>query len=302
MKQNTKQIALVLSSGGARGIAHIGVIQELEARDYKITSIAGASMGALIGGFYAAGQLKDYTDWLLTLDRMDVLRLVDFSISSKGLVKGRRIIEKMKEIIPDRDIKDLNIPFTAVATDIISGEEKVFSEGNLYEAIRASISIPTVFQPKEINDHFYVDGGVLNPVPVDRIQRVNNDLLFVSDVNGIHQKHLQEANAKEKKHPKKEDSGQFSKQLLKIQHKITSIIPSKETDDLGIFNLTNKSIGLMLHKIASLTLEKSNCDLIFRIARDSYGTYEFHHASEIIDLGRVNAKKMLDQFESDLNV
>jgi len=293
-----KNIALVLSSGGARGIAHIGVIKELEERGYKISSVSGASMGALVGGFYAAGELDTYTDWLVTLDRMDVLRLVDFSISSRGLVKGRRIIEKMKEIIPDRNIEDLNIPYCAVATNILSGEESVFNSGNLYEAIRASIAIPTVFQPKQIADEYFVDGGVLNPLPVDKVVRHAGDLLVASDVNG-----LQKAKKRKKPEANKapEKNKRYIKQLKLLQKKIATVVPEKETDDLGIFNLTNKSIGLMLHKISELTIEKYDIDLVFRMPRDSYGTYEFHKAAEIIQHGRNIAKKALDLYEMELS-
>ena len=288
-----KQVALVLSSGGARGIAHIGVIRVLESRGYTISSIAGTSMGALVGGFYAAGRLNDYTEWLLTLDRMDVLRLVDFSISSKGLVKGRRIIKKMKEIIPDRNIEDLDIPYVAVATDIINGEEKIFDSGKLYEAIRASISIPTVFQPKKIEDNYYVDGGVLNPVPVNRIKRIPGDLLFISDVNGLG---IPKAPEQQKK--KTEENNKYEHYLHMIQQKLNNIVPSQETDQLGIFNLTNKSLGLMLHKISELTLEKHATDVIFRMPRDTYGTYEFHKAKEIIEFGERKAIEVLDAFEN----
>ena len=286
-----KKLALVLSSGGARGIAHIGVIRELERRGYQISSIAGTSMGALVGGFYAAGQLDDYTNWLLTLDRMDVLRLVDFSISSKGLVKGRRIIEKMKEIIPDRQIESLNIPFVAVATDIITGQEKVFESGKLYEAIRASISIPTVFQPKQIGDAYFVDGGVLNPVPVNRVKRIPGDLLFVSDVNGLPSPESKPEMIKEEKNSKVE------KYVQLLQNKLNSIVPSQENDQLGIFNLTNKSLGLMLHRISELTLEKYHTDLVIQMPRDAFGTYDFSKARDIIEMGEQNARESLDKYE-----
>jgi len=295
IKNMSKDVALVLSSGGARGIAHIGVIDVLVRRNYNIRSVAGTSMGALVAGFYAAGQLQDYRDWLITLDRMDVLKLVDFSISSKGLVKGKRIIEKMKEIIPDRDIEDLNIPYVAVATDIITGREKVFNSGKLYEAIRASISIPTVFQPAKFGGDYFVDGGVLNPIPVNRVQRFPNDLLVVSDVNGLHARQL----------IKEEPDTTINKRHLKyidlIQEKLSNIVPKKETDQLGIFNLTNKSIGLMLHKISQLTLDKFDTDMIAEIPIDLYGTYDFHKAKELIAIGAEKAEKIIHNFEARQN-
>jgi NTE family protein len=292
-----KEIVLVLSSGGARGIAHIGVIRELERRNYKIKAIAGSSMGALVGGFYAAGELDKYTEWLLTLDRMDVLRLVDFSISSKGLIKGRRIIEKMKEIIPDRNIQDLDIPFKAVATNILTGEEKIFDSGNLYDAIRASIAIPTVFQPKKINKAHFVDGGVLNPLPVDVVERFEGDLLFASDVNGLSNNLF---DAEIKKYQEESSNNKYLRMLESIQGKIGNLVPSKETDDLGIFNLTNKSIGLMLHKICQLTRELNDIDLVFEMPRHLYSTHEFHKAKEIINKGEQLARTVLDEYENKL--
>ncbi|MDZ7633627.1 MAG: patatin-like phospholipase family protein [Bacteroidales bacterium] len=178
-----KNVALVLSSGGARGFAHIGAIKVLEREGYKITSVAGTSMGALVGGIYASGQLKEFEEWVTTLDVMEVLKLTDISISGKGFVKGNKVIDKMKEIVPDRDIEDLLIPYSAVATDFIRGKEKVFTTGNLFDAIRASISIPTVFQPFLIGSDYYVDGGLVNPIPINRVKRNEGDLLAVVDVN-----------------------------------------------------------------------------------------------------------------------
>ena len=116
-----KDVALVLSSGGARGLAHIGAIEELEAQGYNITSIAGCSMGALIGGVYAAGKLGEFRDWMKTVDRKKMLELTDFSFSLNHLVKGTRIIEAIMEFVPDVKIEDLPIPYCAVATDWVTG-------------------------------------------------------------------------------------------------------------------------------------------------------------------------------------
>lgn len=290
-----KKVALVLSSGGARGISHIGVIQVLEQRGYEISSISGTSMGALIGGFYAAGQLQDYTDWLVTLDRMDVFRLVDFSISSNGLVKGKKIIERMKQIIPDRMIEELEIPFSAITTDILLGEEKVITSGPLYDAIRASISIPTVFQPYMKGKDYFVDGGLLNPIPVNRVLRTDGDLLVVSDVNGLPTNELFRLDKEEKMDKKHRTYFEI------IQDKLAKIVPTKETDQMGIFNLTNKSIGLMLHKISQLTLEKNEWDILIQFPSDMYGTFEFHKARELIDIGIEKAEKALDRYETGQN-
>ena len=127
----SRNIALVLSGGGARGMAHIGVIEELLKRDYRITSIAGTSMGALIGGVYAQGKLEEFKNWVTGLDQLEVFKLVDLTIGKGGLVKGEKVLNKMKEFIPDTNIEDLPIPYSATAVDIIKHEEVVFRSGSV---------------------------------------------------------------------------------------------------------------------------------------------------------------------------
>ena len=179
-----KDVALVLSSGGARGLAHIGAIEELEAHGYRITSIAGCSMGALIGGVYAAGKLEEFREWMKTVDRKKMLELTDFSFSLNHLVKGTRIIEAIMEFVPDIPIEDLPIPYCAVATDWKSGHEVVFREGSLFEAIRASISLPSFYEPVKRDGMILIDGGVTNPIPMNRVVRHEGDILVGIDVSG----------------------------------------------------------------------------------------------------------------------
>jgi NTE family protein len=274
-----KNVALLLSSGGARGCAHIGAIKVLDQNGYKITSVAGTSMGALVGGIYATGQLLQFEEWISSLDIKEVLRLTDFSISKKGLVKGKKVIDKIKQIVPERNIEDLSIPFCAVATDIIEGTEAVFTEGNLYEAIRASISIPTVFQPVKIGNRYFVDGGLTNPIPVNRVKRHKDDLLVVVNVSSpipYEKKSIEIEKLSDKK---------YSEQIKLIKEKLNNLIPTKKTEDIGIFNLTNKSISTMMRKISDLTLEKHKPDLLINISKESFGTYDFYKAKEIIEEG-----------------
>lgn len=286
-----RNVALVLSSGGARGCAHIGAIKALEQNGFNITSIAGTSMGALVGGIYATGQLQLFEDWISSLDMMEVLKLTDFSISKKGLVKGEKVINKIRQIVPERNIEDLAIPFCAVATDIIQGTETVFTEGDLYEVIRASISIPTVFQPLHLNDHYYVDGGLTNPIPVNRVKRFDDDLLVVVDVSAPipYQKKIiesiQPANNK------------YSEKIELIKAKFNSLIPSqKKSENIEIFNLSNRSIGTMMRKISELTLEKHQVDLLISISKESFSTYDFYKAKEIIKEGEEVTLNALKDF------
>jgi NTE family protein len=285
-----KNVALVLSAGGARGFAHIGAIKVLEQRGYTITSVAGTSMGALVGAIYASGQLHEFEEWVRTLDVMEVLKLTDITLSSKGFVKGKKVIEKMKEIVPERSIEDLHIPYCAVATDIIRGQEKVFTEGNLFNAIRASISIPTFFQPCQIGDDFYVDGGLVNPIPINRVLRNRRDLLVVVNVNAdIPHEPIEESN-------ETRNDSEFLKRIRKIRSKSDRHIPENVKDEIGIFNLNNRSISIMLNQIAALTLKNYKVDIKVELSRDSYGTYDFYKASEIISMGEKAALLALERY------
>ncbi|NOY96836.1 MAG: hypothetical protein GXO81_10795 [Chlorobi bacterium] len=276
-----KQVSLVLSSGGARGIAHIGVIEELEKQGFEIKSIAGTSMGALVGGIYAAGGLEVYKEWMCSLDKMDIFNLIDLTISRNGIVKGDKILREMKKMIPDINIEDLLIPFVAVATDLNHDKEVVFSSGSLYDAIRASISIPTVFTPFEKEGAQLVDGGVLNPIPINRVRRLDGDTLVVVYVNA-RLPHIELAIPENNNHEEKK----HSKYINSIINKLNNFIPKDKADKIGYFNLLNKSTSLMLHQISLMTLDKYKPDILINVSRDSFGTYDFYKSKKIIELGR----------------
>jgi NTE family protein len=176
-------VSLVLGSGGARGYAHIGAIEELVAQGFDIRSVAGSSMGALVGGVYAAGKLDAYRDWVVALQRFDVLRLLDWTLSGGGLIKGDRIIEKLRELIGEIRIEELPISYTAVAVDLLAQREVWFSRGSLFDAIRASIAIPTVLRPHHYEGRTLVDGGLLNPVPITPTLRDLTDCTIAVDIN-----------------------------------------------------------------------------------------------------------------------
>lgn len=293
----SKKVSLVLSSGGARGIAHIGAIEELERRGYTITSISGTSMGALVGGIYAAGGLELYKEWMLTLDKMDVFSLVDFTISGRGLVKGEKVLKEMKKIIPDKNIEDLTIPYSAIATDIINGKEIVFDKGSLYDAIRASVSIPTVFTPFEYKGLKLVDGGVLNPVPINRVLRSKNDILVVVDVNAKipYQRIKRKHEIKEEKDLAKDKS--LSKYVNLLTHKFNALIPKSEKDKLGYFNIANKTSSLMVSQISKMAIDKGNPDVLINFPHEAFGVFDFYKTEEIIQLGVEKTILALDAFE-----
>lgn len=282
-----KDVALVLSSGGARGFAHIGAIKVLESEGYRITSIAGTSMGALVGGIYASGALKEFEEWVSSLDIMEVLKLTDISISGRGIMKGKKVIDKMKEIVPDRNIEELRIPYCAVATDIVNGSEKTFTTGDLFDAIRASISIPTVFQPFRIGQNYFVDGGLINPIPINRVTRSDGDILAVVDVNadlpyerpGIHEETLSDH--------------RHLKRIRSIMMKTDKPIPKNKKDDIGLFNLNTRSLSIMLNQIGALTLRNHRIDIMVHVSRESFGIYDFYKAADIIREGERATRRAL---------
>lgn len=186
----SKRIALVLGSGGARGYAHIGVIEELEARGYEIACIAGCSMGAVVGGIYAAGRLNEYRDWTQSLDYLDVLRLLDVSFRL-GAIRGEKVFGKIREMVGEINIEELSIPFTAVATDLTNQQEIWFQEGCLHQAMRASAAIPSLFTPVIQGRRMLVDGSLLNPLPIIPVVSAHCDLIVAVNLNSAHQQHYE---------------------------------------------------------------------------------------------------------------
>ncbi|CAD5109618.1 patatin-like phospholipase family protein [Zestomonas carbonaria] len=183
----SKRVALVLGSGGARGYAHIGVIAELEARGYEIGCIAGCSMGAVVGGIYAAGKLDEYRAWIESLDYLDVLRLLDVSFRL-GAIRGEKVFGRIRDIVGEIDIEDLNIPYTAVATDLTNQQEIWFQEGCLHQAMRASAAIPSLFTPVIQGNRMLIDGGLLNPLPIVPVVSSHCDLIVAVNLNATNQK------------------------------------------------------------------------------------------------------------------
>jgi len=185
-----KRVALVLGSGGARGYAHIGVIEEIERRGYDIACIAGCSMGAVVGGIYAAGKLDEYRRWIESLDYLDVLRLVDVSFRL-GAIRGEKVFGQIRKIVGEVNIEDLRIPYTAVATDLTNQQEIWFQEGCLHQAMRASAAIPSLFTPVMQGNRMLVDGGILNPLPIVPVVSSHCDLIIAVNLNATNQKQYQ---------------------------------------------------------------------------------------------------------------
>jgi len=280
---STRDVALVLSSGGARGLAHIGAIEELLAQGYHITSIAGCSMGALIGGVYAAGKLEDFREWMKTIDRKKMLELTDFSFSLNHLVKGSRIIEAIMEFVPDVQIEDLPIPYCAVATDWIAGQEVVFRKGSLFEAIRASISLPTFYEPVQRDGMILIDGGVTNPIPLNRVERHEGDLLIGIDVSGHDYKaqwEIQQELAEKRKH-----STSLSQQIL------NRLLPDHL--DFNYYTMLSRVSSLMIRQNSMLMAQLTKPDVLVDIQMTRYGGFDYDKSEKLIAIGRRKTRQTL---------
>ena len=282
----TKNVALALSSGGARGLAHIGAIEELEAQGYHISSIAGCSMGALIGGVYAAGKLNEFREWMKTIDRKKMLGLIDFSLSLNHLVKGTRIIEAIMEFVPDVNIEDLPIPYCAVATDLKAGREVMFRKGSLFKAIRASISLPSFYEPVKRNDMILIDGGIINPLPLNRVKRQAGDMLVGVDVSGHDYKaqwdELQRLTAIQK-HDKS-----LKTKILDM------LIP--DNIEFNYYTVLSRASSLMIRQNSILMTRLMNPDILIDIQMNRYGTFDFDKSEKLIAIGRQKAAAAINKY------
>lgn len=287
------RVSLVLGSGGARGYAHIGVIEELVSRGYSIQSIAGSSMGALVGGIYAAGKLRSYTDWVLPLQRLDVLRLLDWTLSGGGFIKGDRIIGVLRDLVGDIDIEDLPIPYTAVAVDLDQQREVWFSKGSLFDAIRASIAIPTLIRPHHYQGRLLVDGGLLNPLPVSPTLRDLTDATIAVDVNAEAEP-LDGYDAVMGSRHTPDIAPETSRREGARRYRIARFIESQfarrerrgMAHEPGAFELFARSLDIVQETITRLKLASQPPDLLVTIPRNACAFYEFHRAEELIRLGR----------------
>jgi len=273
---NTKDVALALSSGGARGLAHIGAIEELESNGYHITSIAGCSMGALIGGVYAAGKLEEFREWMKTIDRKKMLELTDFSFSINHLVKGNRIIEAIMDFVPDIAIEELPIPYCAVATDLKAGREVVIDKGSLFEAIRASISLPSFYEPVQRDGMILIDGGVINPIPLNRVKRNDGDILVGVDVSG-HDYKSQWDEMHRLTEWQKNDNSLKAKILDKL-------IP--DNIEFNYYTVLSRTSSLMIRQNSILMAKLMKPEMLIDIQMNRYGTFDFDKSEKLIAIGR----------------
>ncbi|EGV19063.1 patatin-like phospholipase family protein [Thiocapsa marina] len=296
-QQEPKTLSLALGSGGARGLAHIGIIEWLTEHGYRIGSISGASMGALVGGIYAAGELDAYKHWVCALRRGDVLRFVDLAFSGAGLIKGDRIIDALRSMVGEHSIQDLGMSYTAVATDIDRQREVWISEGPLFDAVRASIAVPGVFTPHYYRGLTLVDGGLLNPVPIAPTFRDFTDLTVAvnlnaqpigPDVSADEEKAaapLKETPASMNAHGETSSERSYQERIRQFLEDIGESLAGGDEEQIGVFDLTLRSFETMQNAIAAIKLAAYRPDVVINVPRDACSAHEFHRAQELIALG-----------------
>jgi NTE family protein len=312
----SKRVALVLGSGGARGYAHIGAIDVLTERGYEIVAVSGSSMGALVGGLHAAGKLHDYTEWVTSLNQRDVLRLLDVSLNGPGVLRLERVLARMTEYLDGVLIEDLPIPYTAVASDLGARREVWFTSGPLETAIRASIAIPAMITPIMVNGRLLVDGGVLNPVPMEPVMGVDADFTLAINLSGEKAHHVGSSPTRESaaQRPPNEWLDRFRRTAAGVWENdfIASILARfSRTDDadrpaydppppgLGITDVTWMSLDAMGSLITRYRLAALPPDILVNVASDSAKAMDFHRAAELIALGRTLTEAALDEAFGD---
>lgn len=332
-QQRKKRVALALSSGGPRGFAYIGALEVLAERGYEVTAVAGTSIGALVGGVYAAGHLAEFKEWLLSLNTRKVFSLVDWSLSMSHLVKGEKIIEAIKEVVPDVKIEDMTLPFSAIATDLYTGEEVVFDKGDLFSAIRASMSIPSLFKPVQYGDTVLIDGHSSNCLPLNRVKRSKGDILIGFDTNHFDveairstivesqkitadYQELQEAKDAEIKNLstiiKSDENTSFWRKLVALgavryeamrevrafREEHIETLPEIDWES-NFYAIIDRTFSVMNQHNSRLMTELCKPDILVQMPFDAYGDIsDYALAKEIIEKGRELMSLALDDYEA----
>lgn len=288
-----KTVSLVLGSGGARGLAHIGVIHWLEENGYKICSIAGSSIGAVIGGIYAAGKLDEYEQWVCSITKVDIVSLLDLSWDMSGLVRGDKIINTLINLVGEQLIENLPISYTAIATDLRNEKEIRINSGSLFDAMRASFSIPLLFTPFSYKGVDLVDGGILNPVPIEPTFDDKTDITIAVNLGGPAES---PENLSDSKIAPTFSSTPFHEKITSfINHLRQSVTSSGHNRDWGAYDIAIGALEAMQNTITRQKLAAYPPDIVIEIARNACQTLEFDRAAEMIELGHRKAKECLSQ-------
>ncbi len=298
LTSDDKTVSLVLGSGGARGLAHIGVIHWLEENDFRIRSISGCSIGALVGGIYAMGKLNEFESWVRAVTRLDIFTFLDLSLQKGGFFKGDKVMDALKNLVGDTMIESLPMPYTAVATDIRREREVWINKGSLFDAIRASVSLPLFLTPFELNGVKLVDGGVLNPVPIAPTFMDDTDVTIAVNLGAMTEpaEKPEVPTVKPTNEPSDFQSriGGFIEDL---KGKATSYL----SPDWTVFDVANQSFDAMQSTIARQKLAAYPPDVTINISRYACGTLEFDKAESMIERGYTMAEKSVVVADRDGN-
>ncbi len=258
--KSKRKVSLVLGSGGARGLVQIGVIRSLEEKGYEIDEVVGCSIGSLIGAAYVEGKMGKLEEWMRSITRRQVFKLMDFTNPKFGLLKGERVFESLKEIFPDKNIEDMDIPFRAIATDMVSEKEVVFDKGSVYKAIRASIAIPAVFTSIESEDWNLVDGGVINPLPINYVRRKRRNIIIAVNLDG-------------------KPDAEYG--------------PYNGAKGLNAISMLQESYFMMRRRLSQLSVELYKPDYVINIPHNIAGIWDYDKASFMIEKGKELTDKVV---------
>ena len=282
-----KNISLVISCGGAKGLVGIGVIEELERNGFIIKSVSGTSIGSVILGVYASGKLNEFKQWMLGLSRIDVFRLMDFTINKQGILKGKKIFDEMNFFFKDSLIENLPIPYSAVSADIKSFKEVVFNKGSLHHAIRCSISVPSLLTPVIYKKMVLVDGGILNPLPLSRVKRTKDDILVAVNLNYMDPNY-------------KNDISPSSLDYPIMQKMLNYFSTNKKEDNGNVMNYLNKTVYIMMSQLSKNSIKLHKPDILINIPYNVCGFFDYHKTSELIRFGVEKTKLALKNYEDNI--
>jgi NTE family protein len=304
-KKRGLKIGLALGSGSARGLAHVGVIMALEAYNIPIDIISGTSIGSVIGSLYASGEtVRQLEEVALSIKKSKTLFMIDPVIPRSGLISGDRIEKMLNQFgIKDKTFDDLNIPFAAVATDIESGAEVILNQGKVIDAVRASISIPGIFTPVKYQDYYLVDGGVVDPVPVDVAKMMGADIIIAvslaktSPYNAVlmidketgllkEVENLEDLRINKEESPKFKDTGEITpladEEKSRLKRKIEQL--KQKFESLNLFEIINQSTDIMGAKISDQSLEGADV-IIVPFGLKEIDLFDFDQAELLIKGG-----------------
>ncbi|MEJ2385635.1 MAG: patatin-like phospholipase family protein [Xanthomonadales bacterium] len=310
------RVALVLGSGAARGWAHIGVIHQLAEMGIRPDLLVGSSVGAVVGGAYASGNLEAFEEWIRGLGRVDIIRLLDAKMTGGGFLQGKSLMGAIGKQIGDPKIEDLQTPFACVATELGSGRELWLREGSLLDACRASIALPGMFAPsRDYEDRLLVDGGLVNPVPVSLARAMGGEIVIAVNLNGdLIGRHFfvhefgedDEADDGDREMAEIEEKDSVvAKWAARMKAgfgvRLDSYISSlrkKESPDPGLFDVIAGSIDIMQDRITRSRMAGEPPDILITPKLSHIGLMDFDRAEESIAEGREATKRRQHEIEA----